>query len=61
LKYVLKNKTYGTYFKTKLYKGTFHYVVDFMEATRLTKQQASKLLNELKHKENYEILKVKEI
>lgn len=55
-KYYLKNKTYETYYKSKYSKGSFHYVANINDATSLTKGQAIKLLDELRHKENFEII-----
>jgi len=60
-KYYLRNKNYGTYYKSRYSKGNFHYVVDNSNATLLTKSEASKLLNEIKNKENFEIIEKKEI
>ena len=61
--YVLKkislDEKYILYFKSRLDKGCFHYVFRLEEATRLTKQEATKLLNEIKHKEKFEIMEVK--
>lgn len=59
-KYYLRNKEYKVYFRSRWEKGTFHYVVNRDEATVLTKEKANKLLNELKHSENYEIIEKKE-
>jgi hypothetical protein len=47
------------YFRSRLDKGMFHYVFRIEEATRLTKKEATKLLNEIKHKERFEIMEVK--
>lgn len=58
--YLLRNKTYGTYFKTRYFKGIFHYVAEKTNATKLTRTRANKLLNELHHPENFEILEGKE-
>lgn len=60
-KYYLKNKTYKTYYKSRYSKGMFHYVVDINEAASLTKMQVIKLLNELKHKENFEMIEKRNI
>ena len=57
--FVLKNKTYKMYFRTRLFKGSFHWIVDINEATQMNKLQAIKLLKELKHQENFEIVEVK--
>lgn len=54
--YYLRNKTYGTYFRTYLDEGFFHYVIDKSEATPLPKREINKLLKELKHPENFEII-----
>lgn len=59
-KYYLRNKNYKTYFKKKLSKGIFHWVSNIKEAKFLTKEEAEKLLNEIKGKENFEIIKKKE-
>lgn len=55
-KYYLKNKKYGMYFKSRWYKGIFHYVANIFDAKELNKTDAIKLLKELKHQENYEII-----
>lgn len=47
------------YYRSRYEKGAFHYVFSKEEATRLTKQEAKKLINETKHKEKYKILEVK--
>lgn len=60
-KYYLKNKTYGTYYKSRYSKGNFHYVVGNYNATLLTKSEANKLLNEIKNSEYFEIVEKKEI
>lgn len=43
-----------------MFKGIFHYVINYTEATKLEKKNANKLLRELRHPENYEILRVRE-
>ena len=57
-KYLLRNKHYGTYYKSRILKGWFHYVADRSLATKLTKKELNKLLGELRHQENYEIVEV---
>lgn len=59
-KYYLRNKTYGTYYKSRYSKGNFHWVVDICEAKALTKAEANKLLNEIKNKENFEVIEKEE-
>lgn len=55
-KYYLKNKKYGMYFKSRWYKGIFHYVANIFDAKKLKQTEAIKLLKELKHPEDYEII-----
>lgn len=55
--YILKNKTNKMYFRTKLFQGSFHWVADINDATELSKLEAVKLLKELKHRDNFEIIK----
>lgn len=59
--YYLKNIKSGMYFRTRLEKGWFHYVLRQDEATVLNKKEANKLLKELKYPENYEIIERREI
>lgn len=59
--YILKNKTNKMYFRTKLFQGSFHWVADINDATELSKLEAVKLLKELKHRDNFEIIKYKSI
>lgn len=58
--YYLRNKTYGTYFKTRYFKGLFHYVAEKSNATKLTRSRGNKLLNELHHPENFELIRGEE-
>ena len=55
--YYLKHIKNKLYFKSRWCKGEFHYVLDINEAKALSKKDANRLLNELNHPENYEIIK----
>lgn len=57
-KYVLKNLKISAYYRSRLGKGIFHYSFTKGQATVLTKQKATSLLNEVKNKDNFKIMEI---
>ena len=54
--YMIKNKTYGTYFK-KSYLGFKHFVLDKDESKKFEiKEEAEEVLNTFNHKKNFKII-----
>lgn len=47
------------YFKSRIDKAMFHYVFNKDEAIKLTKEEVKKLVSEVKHKEKFKIMEVK--
>ena len=60
MKYVLYNKKYTTYLKYIKRLHWKRYKPDPKEATRFTKKEANRFLENLNPKENWEIIEVKE-
>lgn len=57
--WVLKNKKYGNYYQSTLSYG-YHFVTYIEEAAKMGKRELNKLFKGFNHKENYEMVKVKE-
>ena len=54
--YIIKNKTYGTYFKSK-FLGCKHFVDNEEESKKFeTKEEAEEVLNTFNHKKNFKII-----
>jgi hypothetical protein len=54
--YIIKNKTYNTYFK-KSYLGFKHFVIDKEEAKKFeTKEAAEEVMKTFKHKKNFKLI-----
>lgn len=59
-RYILKNINLGAYYRSSLGKGVFHYSFTKDQATILEKEKANSLLNQVKHKEHFKILELKD-
>lgn len=57
--WVIKNKKYGNYYHSTIYKHNKHFVTYIEEAKKMDKRSANKILNNFNHPENYELVKVK--
>ena len=57
MKYLLRNKNYGTYLKCK--NKTKRYLLYKEEATRFTKKKAEDMKNKFKHPENWDLIETK--
>lgn len=57
--FAIRHKENKNYYKSKINKDIKHFVVDIKEARKIKiYRKAREILNEFKHKENYEIIKV---
>lgn len=57
--WVIKNKKWGNYYRSTISKNDRHFVKDILEAKRMDKRSANKLLQGFNHPENYELVKVR--
>lgn len=60
MKYVIKNKRYGTYLNYIKRIKFNHYVVDISEATRFTKSEAIKRIKSYADENKWELVPVSE-
>ena len=58
MKWILKNKNYGTYLKYLKRIRFKHYVVNIEEATIFNTTEAKRMLTKFKHPENWEKVRV---
>lgn len=58
MKYVLRNKNYGTYLKYLKDIRYKHYILNKYEATVYTLSEANKMLKRFKHPENWELIEI---
>lgn len=47
------------YYRSRMSKGYFHYVIDLADAMRLNLKDAKKLISEAKYPEKFEVVEVK--
>lgn len=60
MKYLIRNKKYGTYLRYIKRIKFHHYVVDCSKATPFTKSEAMKRINSYKTPDNWELIPVSE-